>query len=126
MDVETVKREIRALEDRRYQAMIAKDLAVLGTFLGDTLVYTHSSASVDDKASYIEGIRTEKFVYKKAERSGERIDVYGEVAVCTGEVNLDLVVRGTPKKLHSRYLNVWNRGISGWQMVAWQSTPVPA
>lgn len=130
MEVETVKRdvarEIRALEDRRYQAMIAMDLDALGALLGDTLVYTHSSASVDDKTSYIEGIRAGKFVYKKAERSDERIDVYGDVVVCAGEANFDLVVRGTPKKLRSRYLNVWSKGASGWQMVAWQSTPIPA
>ena len=31
-----------------------------------------------------------------------------------------------PKLLNSRYTNVWIKGAKGWQMVVWQSTPIPA
>ena len=48
--------EIRSCEDRRFEAMVAADLPSLGRLLGDDLVYTHSGASVDTKASLIEGI----------------------------------------------------------------------
>ncbi len=53
--------EIRSCEDRRFQAMIAADVATLEGLLGDDLVHTHSSASVDTKASLIEGIWTKRF-----------------------------------------------------------------
>ncbi|MFO1532478.1 MAG: hypothetical protein ABR562_02075 [Thermoplasmatota archaeon] len=31
-----------------------------------------------------------------------------------------------PRTLNLRYTDVWVKGPSGWRMVAWQSTPLPA
>ena len=41
--------EVKALEDRRYRAMIAGDTAVLNELCSDDLIYTHSKADHDDK-----------------------------------------------------------------------------
>jgi ketosteroid isomerase-like protein len=117
--------EIRSCEDRRFQAMVAGDAAALGALLGDDLVYTHSSASVDSKASLIEGIRSGRFSYQKIERPQEEIRVYGPSAVVTGQARISLG-GANPRVLNLRYTDVWVRGEQGWQMVAWQSTPMPA
>jgi hypothetical protein len=45
--------EIKALEDRRYRAMLAGDTAVLDELCSDDLIYTHSKADHDDKRSYL-------------------------------------------------------------------------
>ena len=45
--------EVKALEDRRYRAMIAGDTAVLDELCSDDLIYTHSKADYDDKRSYL-------------------------------------------------------------------------
>jgi ketosteroid isomerase-like protein len=123
---DAIKAELKEMEDRRYKAMIAKDLAALDQLFGDGLVYTHSNAAVDSKASYIEAIKNLKFDYRKAERIGEQIQVYGDTAVITGQAKIDVVASGTPKQLNNRFINVWAKGPRGWQMVAWQSTPIPA
>jgi hypothetical protein len=39
---------------------------------------------------------------------------------------MDAIVEGRPKQLNSRYTNVCIKGAKGWQMVVWQSTPIPA
>ncbi len=123
---EAITREIRALEDRRYQAMIAGDLATLEALLGDDLVYTHSTSLVDGKASYLEKLRAKKVVYRKVERPEETIKIHGDTAVITGEVRLEVLVEGSPRAMRSRFTNVWAKRPRGWQMVAWQSTPSPA
>lgn len=123
---EAVKAEINRLEDARYAAMLAKDFAALDRLLADTLVYTHSNAAVDDKASYIDGIRTGKFDYKKAERFEVSMQVHGEAVIVTGRAALEIVASGTPRSLRSRFVNVWVKGPRGWQMAVWQSTPIPA
>jgi ketosteroid isomerase-like protein len=46
--------------------------------------------------------------------------------VVTGQVRIQLLSGGQPKKLNSRFTNVWVKRPQGWQMVAWQSTPLPA
>jgi ketosteroid isomerase-like protein len=122
MDKETIRR----LEDQRYKAMCDADAAALDKLLADSLVYTHSYGGADGKASYLEGVRSKKWVYRKIDRPKENIQVHGDCAVVTGQVRIELLSDGKPKTLNSAYTNVWIKGPKGWQMVAWQSTPLPA
>ena len=120
------KDELRKLEDRRYRAMCDADAAALDELLADSLVYTHSYGGSDGKASYLAGIRAKKWLYRKIERPKEDIQLHGDCAVVTGQVRIELLSDGKPKTLNSAFTNVWIRGAKGWQMVAWQSTPLPA
>ena len=120
-----LKQTIRGLEDRRFKAMCDSDAAALQELLADSLVYTHSYGGADSKASYMDGIRSKKWQYKKLERPKENIEVYGDsCVVVTGQVRIELVAEGKPKTLNSAYTDVWVKGAKGWQMVAWQSTPL--
>ena len=120
-----IQHEIRALEDRRYRAMIDGDVAALEMLLGDDLVYTHSTSLVDSKGTYLEKLRSKKVVYRKAERTNETIQIHGNTAVLTGQVRPEVVVDGSRRAMRSRFTNVWAKRPRGWQMVAWQSTPLP-
>jgi ketosteroid isomerase-like protein len=120
------KETIRLLESRRYRAMCEADAQSLDQLLGESLVYTHSYGGADGKASYLDGIRSKKWVYRAIERPIEDIQVHGDCAVVTGQVKIELLSDGKPKTLNSRYTNVWVKGAKGWQMIAWQSTPLPA
>ena len=120
-----LKQTIRQLEDRRFRAMVEADAAALEELLADSMIYTHSSATTDGKASYIAGVRSKKWQYRKIERPVEEIQVYGDTAVVAGQVRIDILVEGQPKIMNSRYTDVWLKGAKGWQMVAWQSTPIP-
>jgi ketosteroid isomerase-like protein len=117
--------EIKALESERFRAMAAGDVAALERLLGDELVYTHSSASLDTKASLIEGIRTKRFNYQKFERPVEEVHVYGDSAVVAGQARIELLGASGTRVLNVRYTDVWVKQGDGWRMVAWQSTPIP-
>jgi ketosteroid isomerase-like protein len=119
------KETIRLLESRRYRAMCEADAATLGELLADSLVYTHSYGGADSKASYLDGIRSKKWVYRAIERPIEDIQVHGDCAVVTGQIRIELLSDGKPKTLNSRFTNVWVKSGKGWQMLAWQSTPLP-
>jgi ketosteroid isomerase-like protein len=122
---ENATQTIRELESRRYRAMIEADTAALEQLLADTMVYTHSNATTDGKASYIAGVRSKKWQYRRIERPVEDIQVHGDTVVVTGQVRIDIVVEGQAKNMNSRYTDVWVKGAKGWQMTAWQSTPIP-
>lgn len=117
---------IRELENRRFRAMCDADLAALDQLLADSLVYTHSSASTDSKASYMAAFRSGKWAYHSVKRPVEDIQVFGDCAVVTGRAEIEVSVEGKPRQLNSRYVDVWVKGADGWKMVAWQSTPIPA
>ncbi len=106
--------------------MCEADAETLAGLLADSLVYTHSYGGSDSKASYLAGIRAKKWVYRKVERPKEDIQLHGDCAIVTGHVKIELLSDGKPKTLSSAYTDVWIKGSKGWQMVAWQSTPLPA
>jgi len=123
---EAIKAEIKKLEDRRFLAMIDSDFDTLDKLLGDDLIYTHSSGQSDTRAEYIALCKKGVFKYLKIERPIENFQVYGETVVVTGHAKMDVIIEGKPKLLNSRYTDVWVKRAKGWQMVAWQSTPIPA
>lgn len=119
--------DILALEDRRWAAQIGKDIAALGDLLADELRYTHSNALVDTKASYIEAIEDGVFDYRSAERTETEVQVIGDTALVTGRADINVVVGGgRDVNLRARYSVVWIDTGDRWQLLMWQSTPIPA
>jgi ketosteroid isomerase-like protein len=123
--MDKIRQTIRELESRRYRAMIEADAVALEALLADSMIYTHSSATTDGKASYIAGVKSKKWQYRQIDRPIEDIQVHGDTVVVTGQVRIDILIDGKPKIMNSRYTDVWVKGAKGWQMVVWQSTPIP-
>jgi len=119
-------KEIVELEERRYRAMLAADVAALSKLLDDRLTYTHSSGVVDTKMSYLAGVRDKVWEYKAIAREGERIVVHGDCALVFCRLRIDLAVRGSPRTVDSNALTVWVREEAHWRVLAVHSAAVPA
>jgi hypothetical protein len=118
--------EIRELEDRRYKAMIDKDLVTLDELFADELAYTHSNALVDTKQSYLAAIEKRVFDYREAKRLEEDIVVFGDAARVTGHAQLHVVAGKRDVHLNARFTVLYVRQGGRWRFAAWQSTPIPA
>ncbi len=118
--------EIEALDAERCAATIAGDKAALERLLSDDLRYTHSSAVAEDKATYIDRVCNGHYQYSGFTNIERRLRVLGDLALVHGDVLIDVQVKNTAKRIHSRYLAVWQRENGRWRMLAWQSTGVPA
>ncbi len=117
---------IATLENARYQAMIAADLASLGKLLSDHLLYTHSSGVAETKSEYLASVAKGVFKYRDIKISERAIREVGGTVLVTGRITIDILIDGQPKLLQSRFLNVWAEESGDWRMIAWQSTPIPA
>ncbi len=117
---------IEAADARRCQAALDKDAATLRELMGDDLLYVHSSATAEDKATYIDRVVNGFYDYKGFTHIRRNFRVYGDVALVDGDVRIQVVVKGGLKDFVSRYLQAWARRDGRWQVVSWQSTPVPA
>ena len=126
MDTAAVEQEIRALEDRRYRAMLAGDAETLDQLLGAGLVYTHSTGAADTKAAYLAGVKAKTLTYRSIERAEEEVRVYGDAAVVSGRARIDVLVSSVLRQAQVRYLGVWAKGAQGWQLVGFQATPIAA
>jgi hypothetical protein len=121
--VASAEQAVRQAEDRRIKALIDDDFATLEAILADDLTYTHSSALVDTKASYLETLRTGKTKYESFDRTPSTVRLYGETALVTGGATIGL--RGQATKIEVRYTLAYVRQAGQWRMVAWQSTRLP-
>ena len=122
----SIEQEILALEEKRCASMAANDVATLEKLFHDALIYTHSSAVVDTRASYLEALKSGHTRYHSVQRSDEKVRVCGDSALVTGRAIIDVTVKGEKKHLDTRFLDVWTKTPQGWKFVAWQSTKLPA
>ena len=122
----SAEQDIAACEGRLGAAMIAADDKALGTLFGDDLVWTHSSARVDGKESFIAGLKAGGTRYIEINRTGEKIRLLGDIAIVHAVAEMKASLKGEERKLRNRYLHVWAKRGGGWQLVARQSTAEPA
>jgi ketosteroid isomerase-like protein len=117
--------EVLELEQRRWDAMIAKDTATLAELFADEMSYTHSNAMVDTKSSYLRAIEQRTFDYRAVERSDERVVAVGDLVLLTGRARVEVVAGGRQVDLDARYSVVWVRRDGRWRFLCWQSTSIP-
>ena len=122
----STEKEMLGLEDKRFAAMVARDFAALEKMTHDELLYTHSSGVTDNKASWLESMKSGKVRYKSASCSERQVKLFGEVALVRGRAAIEVDIGGQPKLLRLLFLNAWTRAPQGWKFVAWQSCPQPA
>ena len=113
--------EIIALENRRIEAMIKGDVQTLEEILADDLIYTHTTARLDTKASFIDAVATGRTNYRSVEREDVKVRQFGDTAIVTGHAKFHV----GENKFEARYIDVYAKRNGAWQMVAWQSTRIP-
>jgi ketosteroid isomerase-like protein len=116
---------LEALDQQRTQSILQRNFAALAPLLGDDLRYIHSSAVQENKAQYLEKLTNGHYIYHGLDVQQREFRVLGDVVLVNGDLRIDVEVKNTRKVVLSRYLQVWARRPSGWQMVSWQSVPVP-
>ena len=113
------------LDRKRMTAMAEKDIATLKAVLSDDLVYTHSSARLDTKASLINGMESGSTVYNSVEPSDVKAQDLGDAVVLTGVARIRVTSGGKPNAFAVRFTDVYANKGGQWQMVTWQSTRLP-
>jgi ketosteroid isomerase-like protein len=113
------------LDRKRMNAMAEKDLATLNELLADDLVYTHSSARLDTKASLIGNMQSGSTVYTSVAPSDVQAQDLGDAVVLTGSCRIGVNSGGRPNSFGVRFTDVYARRGGRWQMVTWQSTRLP-
>ena len=121
----STEKEMLGLEDKRFAAMVARDFAALEKMVHDELLYTHSSGVTDNKASWLESMKSGKVKYKSVNCNDRQVRFFGEVVLIRGRAAIEVDIGGQPKSLRLLFLNAWTRTPQGWKFAAWQSCPQP-
>lgn len=112
-------------EDARYAAQMNDDVAAMEKLFADDLVYTHSSAAVDNKRTYIESMSSGTVKYKVMHRSDVTVRTFGCIAILTGLGNFDVRVKDKDLSVELRFSSTWVKRDGAVQFVSWQATRTP-
>ncbi len=123
---QNAEQDVSKAEDARYDIMIRNDQPALAAILADEFVYHQPSGAIVRKAQYMANLKSGDVKINSAVRENVTIKVYGDTATAMGDTRVDVVLKGEPKKVHLRYLNVWLKRDGRWQLAARQSAYVPA
>src|SRR5262245_2175587 len=118
--------EAMKAEMARYAAQTANDFAAMEKLFGDDLTYNHSSAATDNKATYIDGMRSGRTKYRRMTPNGDvKTRTYGCLAIITGTAVYEVTSGGQDRTVPLRFTAVWAKRPAGIEFVSWQSTGIP-
>lgn len=112
--------DVFALEDERFRAMVANDIATLNELLAEDLHYVHANGMLEDKAEFIRKITSgdRSYLHFGATKRGARQEggftfVFGEA-----DVEVDRVAGNLKNKL--TYTAIYRDG-PGPRFMAWHA-----
>ena len=113
--------EAMKAETARYAAQTANDFPAMEKLFGNDLTYNHSSAATDDKAKYIDGMRSGRTRPQddaEQRREGAHLRLRRDHHRNRG-VRGDVGRPGSSVPL--RFTAIWAKRPSGLEFVSWQS-----
>jgi len=118
--------EAMKAETARYAAQTSNDFAAMEKLFGNDLTYNHSSSASDDKAKYIDAMKSGRTKYRKMTPNADvRTRTYGCIAIITGTAVYEVTAGGQDRTVPLRFTAIWAKRPSGAEFVSWQSTGIP-
>ena len=100
--------------------------AAMEKLFGNDLTYNHSSSASDDKAKYIDAMKSGRTKYRKMTPNADvRTRTYGCIAIITGTAVYEVTAGGQDRTVPLRFTAIWANRPAGRQFVSWQSTGIP-
>ena len=121
--VAAVEDEIKAADMQWAAAAKSGDPARLEKLLSNDLIYTHATGIIDDKAAYIEKLKSKRQKYDGIEHSNVRVKVFGgDTAVLTARMRMHGTNQSGPFDDQLLMIHVWVKVNGAWQLAAHQTT----
>ncbi len=110
----------------RNQALLAQDVGALEEILASELIWVHSSATIENRAEFLERVRSGSSRWLKLESHETRARVYGTVAIVSGYLHQTTTGPGrepADRALYVVEVYVWGGG--QWRLTHFQAVADP-
>jgi len=115
-------RKVLDTEQRRFEAMMRRDTAVLRDLLTDDLFYLHSNALHENKTAHLSAIASGRIAYENMTREQATVRRYGRTALVNGIVRVSGKLNQNPFEIRLAYSAVYRKKGGKWRLANWQST----
>jgi Domain of unknown function (DUF4440) len=122
-----LRQQVVETERALYRAQIAGSVEELKPMLGADLVYIHSTGVAESKEEYLAGVADGLYEYGTIESRDTRLQVFADVAIMNGIVDMTVSAHGAAKQLiHLLFCLVWVRQDDAWRLNFRQATRIPS
>ena len=122
-----LRQQVVETEHALYRAQIAGSVERLKPMLGADLVYIHSTGVAESKEEYLAGVAVGLYEYGTIESRDTRLQVFADVAIMNGIVDMTVSAHGAAKQLiHLLFCLVWVRQGDAWRLDFRQATRIPS
>ena len=122
-----LRQQVVETERALYRAQIAGSVERLKPMLGADLVYIHSTGVGESKEEYLAGVADGLYEYGTIESRDTRLQVFADVAIMNGIVDMTVSAHGAAKQLiHLLFCLVWVRQGDAWRLDFRQATRIPS
>jgi len=125
MNTTADEQQIRALESRRFRAMVESDTTTLAAIFADDMSYAHAGGLLQNKQELLGSISSGDLKCKSFDASDIKVRFYGNTSVVSGIADVNVKFLGREGTIRFRYLEVYVKQNNTWQIVAWQSARLP-
>jgi len=115
---------ILGLEDRRFAAMTANDLATLDGLIADDLRFVHSNGVVEDKAEFLRKLRAGERRYLAYRAISREVRQEGGFSFVFGEADAEIERPGGGVRTRMTYTAIYRNAPSP-RLFAWHSVKSP-
>lgn len=109
-------------ETKRFQAQVQSDVAALKAAIADDALYIHANGVKQNKDEYLSDVAAGKVRWRSFELNEQTARILGEVGVTHGMMVINV---GVDRRILVRTSGVYIKRGGHWQLLSWQSTPVP-
>lgn len=120
-----IEKEVIEIEKKRFEALVKKDYDFLDKVFSEKLIYNHADGKIDNKNSFIEGLKDNRRTYKSIVLDTISVQIFDKTAILRGDVNF-IRINKKQEETHQklRYSSVYIRQKQSWKMVSWHSTDI--
>ncbi len=111
-----------AIDQKRIDALIQRDVSTLETLLGDDLTYVHASGLTQGKVDFLADLKSGRRQYKSIKNADLKLHMTKDLAVISAQSDIVVNSQGRDVDLSVRIVEVYARRGGHWQLVAYQAT----
>ena len=116
---------VQQVDAQRREALVNADVPALRELFADGLRYGHANGEVHGKQELLERLGSGQLDYRAIRVEDSEARELAGAWVVTGSQTIEVTSAGRDVTSHSVFTAVYTRDGGRWQLVAYQSTPLP-
>lgn len=116
--------ELKRLDSLWDDILMQQDVPAIKQLLSDDYISINPYGGINNKEEEIAAMTRGDFLYESIQTSEVNVRVYGNTGVVLGRLRMKGRFRGEPVTGDYRYSDVYVKREQGWQVVAYQATPI--